>query len=98
MARNSWQFLVGGCRSWKANALLNLTGHHQPDIDKICLYAKDSYEAKYQLLINKGEGASIKHFNDSEPFIEFFNDTDNICKIIEEYNPNKKQKILIVWT
>ena len=27
----------------------------QPDIDKIYLYAKDLYEAKYQLLINRKE-------------------------------------------
>ena len=30
--------------------------NHQPDIHKIYLYAKDPYEAKYQLLINKREG------------------------------------------
>ena len=36
---------------WKKNALLNLI-NNQPDIDKIYLYAKDPYEAKYQLLIN----------------------------------------------
>ena len=34
----------------KANALLNLI-NYQPDIDKIYLYAKDPYEAKYQYLI-----------------------------------------------
>ena len=39
--------------SIKTNALLNLKSY-QPDIDKIYLYAKDPYEAKYQLLINKG--------------------------------------------
>ena len=41
-----------GSRSGKIYALLNLVSH-QPDIDRICLYAKDPYEAKYQLLINK---------------------------------------------
>ena len=29
--------------------------NHQPDIDKIYLYAKDPYEVKYQFLINKRE-------------------------------------------
>ena len=33
--------------SGKTNALLNLI-NYQPDIDKIFLYAKDPYEAKYQ--------------------------------------------------
>ena len=30
-------------------------------------------------------------------FIEYPNDTDDIYKNIEEYTPNKKQKILIVF-
>ena len=35
--------IVGGSGSGKTNALLNLI-NNQPDIDKICLYAKDPYE------------------------------------------------------
>ena len=42
--------IIGGSGSGKANALLNLI-NNQPDIDKIYLYAKDPYEAKYQYLI-----------------------------------------------
>ena len=38
--------------SGKGNSLFNLI-NQQPDIDKIYLYAKDPYEAKYQYLINK---------------------------------------------
>ena len=41
-------------RIWKKNVLLNLI-ETQPDIDKIYLYAKDPFEAKYQYLINKKE-------------------------------------------
>ena len=44
--------ITGGAGSGKANALLNLI-NHKPDLDKKKLYAKDSYEAKYQLLIDK---------------------------------------------
>ena len=33
-------------------------------IDKIYLYAKDRYGAKYQILINKRESTGFKHFND----------------------------------
>ena len=54
----------------KTNALLNVI-NHEPDIDKIYLYRKDPYEAKYQLLTNKRESAGIKHFNDSKAFIEY---------------------------
>ena len=39
----------------------------------------------------------MKHFNDSKAFIEYSNDMDNIYKNIEEYNPNKKRKILVVF-
>ena len=34
---------------------------------------------------------------DSETFIEYLSDVDDIYKNMEEYNPNKKQKILIVF-
>ena len=71
--------------------------NHKPDVDKIYLYAKDSYEAKYQLLINKRENTGLKYLNDSKAFIEFSNDMDDIYKNIEEYNPNKKRKKLIVF-
>ena len=71
--------------------------NQQPDIDKIYLDAKDPYEAKYQILINKRESTGLKHFNDSIGFIEYSNDMDDICKSIEDYNPNKKRKILIVF-
>ena len=38
--------IIGGSGSGKINALLNLR-NNQPNIDKIYLYAKDPYEAKY---------------------------------------------------
>ena len=41
----------GSSRSGKTNSLFNLI--NQWDIDKIYLYAKNPYEAKYQFLINK---------------------------------------------
>ena len=61
------------------------------------LYAKDPYEAKYQLLINKRENTGLKHLNDFKAFIEYSNDMGDIHQIIEEYNPYKKCKILIVF-
>ena len=38
--------IIGGSGSGKVNVLLNLI-ENQPDINKIHLYAKDLYEAKY---------------------------------------------------
>ena len=88
--------VIGGCGSGKANSLINLT-NQQLDIDKMYLYAKDPYEAKYQFLINERESTGLKHFNDSKAFIEYSNDMDDIFKNIEGYNSNKKRKILIVF-
>ena len=63
----------------------------------IYLYATDTYETKHQLLINKRESAGLIHFNDSKAFIEYLNDTDDFYKNIEQYNPNEKRKIWIVF-
>ena len=62
--------------SRKTNALLNLI-NKQPDIDKIYLYAKDPYGAKYQFLINKKESTGLKHFNDPKASLN----TQVICKM-----------------
>ena len=56
-------FIIGGPGSAKSDSLINLISQ-QPDIDKVCWDDNDSHEAKYQLQINKREGASTKHFND----------------------------------
>ena len=42
--------IIRGSGSGKTNVLLNLI-NNQPDIDKIYLYAKNPFEAKYQYLI-----------------------------------------------
>ena len=71
--------------------------NHEPDVDKIYLYAKDPYEAKYQLLINKRRNTGLKYLNDSKAFIEYLNNMYDIYKNIEEDNANKKRKDLIVF-
>ena len=88
--------IIGGSGSGKTNVLLSLI-ENQPDIDKIYLYAKDPYEAKYQYLINKREGVGINHFNDPKAFIEYSNDMHDVYKNIDDYNPDKENKILIVF-
>ena len=61
------------------------------------MYAKDPYEDKYQYLINKRESVGLKHFNDPKAFIEYSNDMHDVYKNIDEYNPDKENKILIVF-
>ena len=49
------------------------------------------------MLITKREDAGLKHCNDSKAFIEYSNDMNDIYEKIEEYNPKKERKILIVF-
>ena len=88
--------IIVGSGSWKTNSSFNLIDE-ETNIDKIYLYAKDAYEAKYQFLINRKESTGLKHFNDSKAFIEYTNDMNDVYESIEEYNSNKKRKILIVF-
>ena len=71
--------------------------NNQPDIHKVCLYAKDPHEAKYQYLISKREKVELDHFKDSKAFMEYSNDMQDVYKNIEDCNPGKKRKILIVF-
>ena len=84
--------MISGSGSGKTNTLLNLI-NEQRDIDKIYLYAKDLNGSKYEYLIKKG----IKHENDSNAFIECSNTMDDIYENIDNYNPSRKRKILIIF-
>ena len=88
--------ITGGSGSGKTNTLLNLI-NEQKDIDKIYLYAKDLSEPKYEYLIKNRENVGIKHLNDSKAFIECSNTMDDVYENIDDYNPNRKRKILIIF-
>ena len=76
--------------------MLNLI-NEQRDIVKIYLYAKDLSESKYEYLIKNRKNARIKHLNDSNAFIECSNTMDDVYENIDDYNLNRKRKILIVF-
>ena len=86
--------IIGGSGTGKTNALLNLINNKT--LIKY-LYAKDPYEAKYQYLINKRERVGINHLNDPTAFMEYSNDMHKVYKNIDTYNPDKENKILIVF-
>ena len=88
--------IIGGLRLGKTNTLLNLI-ENQTDIVKIYLYVKDLYEPKYQLLINKRESVGLKHFNDLKAFTKYSNYMHDVYKNINDYNPDRENKILIVF-
>ena len=48
-------------------------------------------------MIKKCEDAGIKHLNDQKAFIECSNTMDDVYDDIEEYNPTRKIKVLIVF-
>ena len=86
--------IIGGSGSGKANTLLNLI-KEQYDIDKIYLYAKDLSEPKHGFLISVDAGTN--HLNNLNGFIECSNTMDDIYENIDDYNPSRKRKILIVF-
>ena len=87
---------IGGSGSGKTNALTNLM-NEQGNIDKIYLYTKDMRETKYKYLIKKRIDVGIKHLSNSNAFIECSNAMDGIYENINNYNPNRRRKILIIF-
>ena len=61
------------------------------------LYAKDLSEPTYEFLIKKREDAGIKHLEDSNALIECSNTMNDVYENIDDYNPKRKRKILIVF-
>ena len=61
------------------------------------MYAKDLSEPKYEMLIKKRENAGIKYLNDPNAFIECSNTMDDLYENINDYNPSRKRKNLIVF-
>ena len=91
--------IIGGSGSGKTNALFNLIKEQDNDnfIDKIYLHAKDLNQQKYQFLIKKRENVGIKHLSDPKTFIEHSNTMDDVYDNIDDYNPSRNRKILIVF-
>ena len=75
--------MIRGSGSGKANSLLNLLNNH-PDIDKIYLYTKDSYEAKYRFLVNKRESTGLM-------ILKFLLSIEMICKMFTKILKNATQ-------
>ena len=62
--------IVGDPGSWKTDALLNVI-NHEADIHESYFYAKDSYETKCKLLINKRESTGLKYLKNLKGSIEY---------------------------
>ena len=79
--------------------MLNLINEQDNDdlIDKIYLYVKDLSKPKYEFLIKKQKDAGTKNLNDPNAFIECSNTMDDVYEDIDDYNPSRKRKNLIVF-
>ena len=47
--------------------------------------------------MKKREDVGTKHLNDPETFIEYYNTMDDVYKDIDECNPSRERKVLIVF-
>ena len=47
--------------------------------------------------MSKIESTDLKNLNNFKAFVEYLNNIDNIYKSSEEYDPDKKQNILIIF-
>ena len=91
--------MIGGSGSGKTNPLFNLIKEQDNDnlTDKIYWYAKDLSEPKYQFLIKKSENVGIKYSNHPKAFMEYSQCMDDVYNNIDDYNTNRKRKVLIVF-
>ena len=84
--------------SGKTNALHNLIQQDNDNfIDKIYLYARDLSEPRHQFLIQKREDSGIKNLNDPSACNEYINTMDDVYSSIDDYNPKRKTKMLILF-
>ena len=61
------------------------------------MYVKDLSVPKYEFLIKKRTDVGTNHFDDPNAFIECSNTMDDVYQNIDDYNPGRKRKILIVF-
>ena len=95
---NFYIILINGdSGSGKSNALQNLIKSQRSDIDKICLYVKNPFQSKYQLLINGREKVRIETLKNTKAFIDYSQTVDDVHENLEDYNPTKKRRQLIVF-
>ena len=100
--QDNWPFrmlIIGPSGSGKTNLLLNIIQllNDADPIDKIFLYAKDLSEPKYEYLINNREQAGNKYFKDPTAFKEYSNDMNDVFTNINDYNKQRKRKVLIIF-
>ena len=77
--------------------LLNLIKHQRLDIHKIYLHVTFPPESMYQLLINGREKVEVENLKNPKAFIDYLQTTDHVYENLEDYNPKRKRRVLIVF-
>ena len=75
--------------SGKTNVLLNSKKHQRADIDKIYLYVKVPFKSI--------EEKKLKNPKIQKTFIDYLQRIDDVWENLEDYNPTKKIKVMIVF-
>ena len=88
--------IIWGSGSGKTNGLLNLVKYQWPDLNKILFIHQRSIQIKMSL-INRREKEGIETLKNSKAFIEYSQTIDDVYENLEDYNPTKKRKVLIVF-
>ena len=68
-----------------------------PIYSNIYLYVLYLYKSKEQLLINEREKVGIKKLKNLKAFINSSETIDNVYGNLEDYNPTKKRRVLVVF-
>ena len=63
--------IIGDSAIDKTNVLQNIIKHQRPDVEKIHLYVKDTFESKYQFILNRREKVGIKQLENSKAFTDY---------------------------
>ena len=61
------------------------------------MYARYLSEPKHEYLIKKCEDVGIRHLNDPNAFIECSDKIDDVYANVDDYNPIRKIKKIIVF-
>ena len=75
---------------------LNLIKNKRSDIEKIHLYVKDPFESNYQLHFNVSQEVGIKMLKNPKAFTDDSQTINNEYGSLEDHNPTKKRRVLIV--
>ena len=76
---------------------MNLIKSQWPDTDKTFLYVKDPFKSKYQLLISGKVNVEIQKSKNPKAFIDYSQKIDDVLDNLEDYNPTKKRRVLILF-